>query len=175
MTALYRILQGIEKTIVKVYGILGTVFFALLTVVMLTQIFMRRVVNRPFVWAEDLNVLLFVWITFMGAAVLFSRKQLISVDMLFTRLPRRTAHIVELVFDVVLLFSSSYGLKLSIDFLKRQIALGHKLGGGLGLPSWAMTAALVASMASILLSSLVFIVREASALGVHEKGEPAHE
>ncbi|WP_373089282.1 TRAP transporter small permease, partial [Sneathiella sp.] len=59
----------------------------------LVQIFMRRVLQSPLEWPEDLAVFLFIWITFLGAAVLFDKKILISVDTVVTLLPDRAQQV----------------------------------------------------------------------------------
>jgi TRAP-type C4-dicarboxylate transport system permease small subunit len=64
---------------------------------------------------------MFVWVTFVGAALLYRERLHVAVDMLILLLPQRGHRIAEwaielviLIFNVILLI---YGLKLSIDTL----------------------------------------------------------
>ncbi len=173
MKTFARILGRFERFLSRLYRGAGTAMFGTLILVMLVQIFMRRVVNRPFVWAEDLNVLLFVWISYLGAAVLFGDGALIAVDMVVKALPKRIALAVGTLVDLGLFSASVYVLDLGIRFMSRQMRLGHKLGGALGLPSWALTVALVASLASMAVSSLVFVLRRVVDISSSGKGEPS--
>lgn len=148
----------LSRGTVAAYRWLATLMFGAQCAVMLLQIFMRRVANRPFVWAEDLVVLLFVWITYLGAAVLYDRGTLITVDLFVMWLPKGVRNFASLLVDILVFAFSVYVCVLASQFLGRQVRLGHKLGGALGLPSWSMTMALVASIAAMSLSSLLRIL-----------------
>ena len=160
MSSLLAAFGRFTRFLVKIFEWLGTVFFSVMSVMLIVQIFMRRIVNRPFVWAEDLNVLLFVWLTFFGAAALFSRKQLLNVDVLISHISKKAARFIELAVDLVLVAAAAYVLELTMQFLGRQVAMGHKLGGALGIPSWVITAALAASLGSMLLSAVFFTIKD---------------
>lgn len=144
--------------VVSLYKWIATVIFGTQCVVMLLQIFMRRVVNRPFVWAEDLVVLLFVWVTYLGAAVLYSNGKLITVDLFVMALPKMAKTAASVLVDLLIAVFSIYVLLVATQFLGKQIMLGHKLGGALGLPSWTMTLAIVASIALMVLSSFTRVL-----------------
>lgn len=127
--------------------------------VIILQILVRRALNRPFMWAEDLNVFLFVWLTFLGAAVLFSRRQLITVDVIATQTSPRVMRLLDSVVDLIMSVASLYLTRLSLGFLNRQMVLGHKLGGALGIPSWTLTMSLVIGVVMMMLSSVGFLLR----------------
>lgn len=52
---------------------------------MLAQIVARFVFSSPFIWAEEFAVLLFAWITFLGAASVQADDSHLSIDLLSTR------------------------------------------------------------------------------------------
>ena len=109
-------------------------------------------------------VLLFVWVTYLGAAVLYSNGKLITVDLFVMTLPNRAKAAASAAVDILIAVVSIYILIVSSQFLDKQIMLGHKLGGALGLPSWTMTLALVASISSMVLSSFAKILNRLSKL-----------
>lgn len=158
MRRFVRMINNVKRSMTTLYKWIATAIFGTQCVVMLLQIFMRRIVNRPFVWAEDLVVLLFVWLTYLGAAILYSNGTLIAVDLFVMALPKKTRAVASLLVDFIMAAFSVYVLVQVMQFLDRQVRLGHKLGGALGLPSWTMTAALAFSIASMVLSSLTFIL-----------------
>jgi TRAP-type C4-dicarboxylate transport system permease small subunit len=149
-----RAIDTSNRLVIMGFRWLATALFGTQCSVMLLQIFMRRIVNRPFVWAEDLVVLLFVWITYLGAAVLFDKGTLITVDLFVMLLPKKLRVAASFLVDILIAGFAVYVCVLASQFLGRQVRLGHKLGGALGLPSWSMTAALVLSIAAMSLSSL---------------------
>jgi len=124
----------------------------------LLQIFMRKVLYSPLVWAEDLAVFLFIWITFLGAAVLFDRKILISIDSVVTLLPppfQRACHVIS---NVIIVISMGYLLHLSWLFMLRQQLLGHNLGGALSVPSWVVMIPVIIAFAGMIMSSLASVL-----------------
>lgn len=154
-----RILDAIDNILVKITTWAATTAMGLVCVVMLSQVFLRRVFNRPIIWAEDLAVFLFIWITFIGGAILYQQKSLSSVDTLVAIFPAKLKVLAGLFVDLVVLLASIYLLKLSFDFIVRQQSLGHKLGGALGVPNWIVTISIVLSMGLIILFSLTSIVK----------------
>uniref|UniRef100_UPI0035677BA6 TRAP transporter small permease n=1 Tax=Sneathiella sp. TaxID=1964365 RepID=UPI0035677BA6 len=106
----------------------------------------------------DLAVFLFIWITFLGAAVLFDKKILISVDTVVTLLPDRAQQVCHTIGNVIILISMSYLFYLSWEFMMRQRALSHNLGGALLIPSWVVMIPVIISMLGMVVSSLVSMI-----------------
>jgi len=65
MEAIYSPFKKVVDLLVKLECWVGIVLFGLTGIIMASQIFMRRILNLPFIWAEDLTVFLFVWMTFL--------------------------------------------------------------------------------------------------------------
>ena len=164
----------VEESIRRALTWTGAVGLGVICLVMLVQILMRRIFNRPIVWAEDLTVYVFIWITFIGAAVLFSRRELISVETLAELLPRKVRLSVEGFVDVVVLAGLLYLGKLAIGFMQRQYSLGHNLGGALGVPSWTVTLAVFVSLAVMTLSSVTSLAKKI-AVPRTSRGDNANE
>ena len=64
--------------------------YLLLVVLVVTtslQVFTRYVLNAPLSWTEELARILFIWITFIGAAVIAKRSGHISIDFVTNLLP----------------------------------------------------------------------------------------
>jgi TRAP-type C4-dicarboxylate transport system permease small subunit len=59
------------------------------SVAMLMQVVARFVFDAPFSWAEEFAVLVFAWVTFLGAAAVQRDDSHLSIDTLRTRLPAR--------------------------------------------------------------------------------------
>lgn len=148
----------ILKTKHQLYSLLVTACALALVVIFVTtlmQVFMRRFLHSPLEWAEDLAVFLFIWITFLGAAILYDRKILISIDTIVTLLPPRAQQFCQAVSNVIALISLGYLLNLSWQFMMRQRALDHNLGGALSVPSWVVMVPLIISVAAMMVSCLI--------------------
>jgi TRAP-type C4-dicarboxylate transport system permease small subunit len=94
---------------------------ALIVVITLAAVWWRYVLAAPISWIEQVSNILFIWITFVGAAVLYRQKLHIGVDMLIEKLTGRartamfwTIEAGNLAFVAVLF---AYSLKLSVDVL----------------------------------------------------------
>ncbi|MDF1779066.1 MAG: TRAP transporter small permease [Rhizobiaceae bacterium] len=149
------------KTKQQIYNLMVTASALALVVIFVTtliQVFMRRFLHSPLVWAEDLAVFLFIWITFLGAAILYDRKILISIDTIVTLLPVRAQQFCQAVGNVIALISLAYLLNLSWQFMMRQRALDHNLGGALSVPSWVVMIPLIISVAAMMVSCLISMI-----------------
>ena len=136
----------------------GIVLFGLTGIIMASQIFMRRILNLPFIWAEDLTVFFFVWMTFLGAAVLYHRKTILSIDSLVIIFSQRVQRVLGIVVDILLFISLFYITQLAYEFFSLQKNLGHKLGGATGIQSYMMTLAVIIGMATMFFSTGVSLL-----------------
>lgn len=96
MTALVRMLdRALDRATV-----------ALLTILLLVvgaQIFARYVLNHSLFWSEELARYLFIYLVFLGAAIVLRRGGHIQVSFFVERLPPRLQRGVAVVVDLLLL------------------------------------------------------------------------
>lgn len=131
---------------------IGKAFCALcmvaIVLITLAAVIWRYALNAPIAWIEQVSNMLFIWMIFVGAAILYRQMLHIAVDFALAWLPAAFRPIYFWVVEalnmlfVVLLFVSS--LKLSIDVLPNQT-------GALDItPAWYYFSAPVASAMMIL-------------------------
>jgi TRAP-type C4-dicarboxylate transport system permease small subunit len=94
---------------------------AAIVVITVVAVWYRYILGAPLSWTEQVSRILFVWVTFLGAAVLYRRMIHIVIDMMVMMLPdplQRAIYWVNqaliFVFAAMLLW---YGGKLSVDNL----------------------------------------------------------
>jgi TRAP-type C4-dicarboxylate transport system permease small subunit len=116
-----RLLSGVCDLITRVAKLFLGVLVGAIVAITLAAVWWRYVLNAPLAWPEQISRIMFVWITFVGAAVLYRERLHVAIDMFMAPLPRvgRRAvgwaiELLILAFNIVLLV---YGLKLSIDTL----------------------------------------------------------
>lgn len=139
----------------------ATALFTLTGVLMGAQIIARMGFGVPIVWAEDLTVFMFVWTTFLGAAVLYDRKHALAIDALVSRFSASSQRRVAFAVDCFLLVALAWFCKLTFDFIAVQRGMGHKLGGATGLPSYVMTLSVLVGFASMTVSTIASLLRPA--------------
>ena len=87
-----------------------------LAVVVFLQVFNRFVLKAPLAWSEDLAMLLFQWIVFLGAALGVRRLRHFGIDLVVKKLPARMhrtiALLVPLIVGIVALTMITEGLHL---------------------------------------------------------------
>lgn len=73
-----------------------------LAVTVFFQVFNRFVLKAPLAWSEDLAMLLFQWMVFLGAALVVRRMRHFGIELLVRQLPDRARHVLELVVPVII-------------------------------------------------------------------------
>jgi len=87
-----------------------------LAVIVFVQVFNRYVLKSPLAWSEDLAMLLFQWVSFLGAAIGVKRMRHFGIELVVKKLPERIRHKIELLvpfmIGVVALTMITEGIKL---------------------------------------------------------------
>ena len=68
-----------------------------LTITVSLQVFNRFVLKTPLAWSEDLAMLLFQWVVFLGAALGVKRLRHFGIELVVRKFPERMRHLVELL------------------------------------------------------------------------------
>ena len=74
-----------------------------LAVVVFIQVFNRFVLQTPLAWSEDLAMLLYQWVVFVGAALGVKRMRHFGIELVVRQFPERWRHRIELVTPLVML------------------------------------------------------------------------
>lgn len=80
--------------------IIAGIALAILVVITFSGVVMRYVFSNPFVWQEELQVSLFLWVAFLGSSAAFRVKGHVEISMIFDRFSPK----VQRVWSVVVYF-----------------------------------------------------------------------
>ncbi|MFP3043202.1 TRAP transporter small permease subunit [Treponema primitia] len=127
----------------KVEEVLVSAFVAIITfLVFLSAV--ARGIRHPLNWAQDVSLLLFAWVVFLGADLALRKADFVRVDMLITHFPHRVQKFLYYFFYIIVIVFLGilirYGIPLCIDNSKR---LFQTLGISY---SWATISAPVGSL-----------------------------
>lgn len=86
--------DGVEWVCAVLVGLLAAVVFL--------QVFNRFVLKTPLAWSEDLAMLLFQWVAFLGAAVGVKRVRHFGIELVVKVLPETIRRWVELAVPVIM-------------------------------------------------------------------------
>ena len=96
----------------KLMQVLLMCLIAGIVLIMLNELFLRNVLNRSFRGMTESAGCLFLWMAFLGIAVLYDKNRLISLDMIYAKLkgiPRTVIYyihtIIALCLGVVMIIS----------------------------------------------------------------------
>lgn len=100
--------MALYKKILHVISICLRDFATLLLAVMICTYFMeiarRLIISKSFLWVQELNIILIVWMVFLGAAHMYLSFELLRVDFLFTKTKGLTRLIWSLAIHVVSIY-----------------------------------------------------------------------
>ncbi len=95
-----------------------------LAVVVFLQVFNRFVLKAPLAWSEDLAMLLFQWVAFLGAAVGVKRMRHFGIELVVKKMSRKARHGIELLIPFIMgsvaLTMVTEGVKL-IQFNRNRV------------------------------------------------------
>ena len=75
----------------------ATVCFGGFLVCVALQVFFRYVLERPLSWSEEVSVYLFIWSSFLAAAVLVGKNDHFSIPIFVAMLPSRAQRVIDLI------------------------------------------------------------------------------
>lgn len=74
-----------------------------MAIVTFLQFFSRYVLNDSYAWTEEIDRYLLMWLTFIGASVVFRRRSNIAVDILPYMLPEKAGRVLRALSDTITL------------------------------------------------------------------------
>ena len=140
-----------------------TVAYALVLAVLVNfaNVVARYVFRRPILGADELQVFLMVWMTFLGVVVVTWRRMHLRMDLLSERLPaggRRWLRLGEALAAAVL---SALVLGESVRYTVRMFEIGRR-SDALGMPSWIGHSAVAIAFGLMGLIAVYRLVRRAA-------------
>lgn len=115
-------IQKLYRGFCKIEEILVSAFIAVITFLVFISA-VARTARHPLNWAQDVSLLLFAWVVFLGADLALRKTDFVRVDMLVSHFPAKVQkvlyylmYLLALGFLVILVV---YGFPLSISNAKR--------------------------------------------------------
>lgn len=142
---LYRWIIDLERFVASVFlvGVFGLV---------ITQVVSRYVFNSPFSWTEESARLLMVWLTFLAAMFVSSRRAHITVDLLATLVPPKAARVVGLFAELVVIATA---IVMSVAGIMMVAIVSHVSLPATGIPTTLLYGAALIGFVGILIHSVL--------------------
>jgi TRAP-type C4-dicarboxylate transport system permease small subunit len=117
-----KLLKTLYKGLCRVEEFLVSLFIVILTFLVFLSA-LARSIKHPINWAQDISLLLFAWVVFLGADLALQKADFLRVDMLMRLFPRKIQKFLYYFFYVVVIGFLGllvwHGIALSLSNAKR--------------------------------------------------------
>ena len=164
-----KVIKGICNGIDKFNDILGRVFSILvlgILGVILCEVVLRRIFNRPQIWTQDLTVMLFACYIILICAYGFQKKAFVAVDVLYARLKPLAQNILHLITYLVFFVPFVFVLvPESFGFFLRSYTTGERGYSVWAPPAWPVKLALFVGMTLLALQGISEMLKCVQGIG----------
>jgi len=95
-------MKKLSETVLKAEEAFTSALLVLITVLVFASA-IARTLHHPINWAQDVSLLAFGWLTFIGADLVIKKGGLIRIDMIANKLPQAVQKILAIINDVLML------------------------------------------------------------------------
>ena len=138
---------------------LAIVALAVLVIVTFFGVFMRYAFNNPFVWLDEVQMTVIVWLTCFGASAAVRHGGHIAIDMFVTLLPQKVQRVIGVVTFLAILVMLCFLAWNGFGLVRQQLQF-KRVTDILMLPRAYIFAALPISTCVMILSFIAGGVKE---------------
>lgn len=125
--------KKVKAFVVNLDLYIAAVCLAVLVLVTFLGVVMRYVFRHPFVWEEEIQIGMFLWVSFFGGIACFRKKQHVSITSLYDKLSRKGKIVDTLVVAVITVATLFYLFLKSMDMVM-MFARTNKTTSVLSIP-----------------------------------------
>jgi len=92
-----------------------------ITLLLLVNVFLRYLFSRPFSWAEEISVLLIVWVVLLGAGLVQKKGEHVAISYVFDLFPAKWKTIALIFGNLCICAVLAVHLLSAINLLKLQM------------------------------------------------------
>lgn len=164
MKVIDRICKGID-TVNDWFGKIVSFLVLAILGVILCEVVLRRLFNRPQIWTQDAIIMLFACYIILICAYGFQKKAFVAVDVLFARLPMLAQHILHLVTYLLFLLPFVAGLlSKSWTFFLRAYTTGEKSYSVWAPPTWPVKFCLFLGLLLLAVQAVSEVLKQVSGI-----------
>ncbi|MCC8060310.1 MAG: TRAP transporter small permease [Clostridiales bacterium] len=155
-----------KKFITNIDQYISAVLFIIIMVLLFVQVVSRYVFNHSFTWTEELSILLFVWMTYMGVSSAVTYRKNLRIDALLDAVPFKVKKALLIIGDVIFIVFNIY---LIFPFLQLIKSIGNSRTAILGIPKaityWLIPVILIITCVKLLIDINKLIHEDEKRLG----------
>lgn len=120
-----------KKFITNIDQYISAILFIVIMILLFVQVVSRYVFGHSFTWTEELSVLLFVWMTYLGVSSAVTYRKNLRIDALLDVVPFPVKKVLLIVSDVIFIVFNIY---LIFPFVELIGSIGTSKTPILGIP-----------------------------------------
>lgn len=132
---------------------------AVLVIVAASTVISRYIVNSPIMWSEEIQILCFMWISFLGAGAAFRYGAHVSIEFLVDLLPHKIRRLVEFLIGLLVTLLLVYITYLSIVYIEQSILL-DKVSTILKIPDYIFCSSLLVGLIFMIIGNIVTVINK---------------
>lgn len=121
-----------EKVKLKISNIERIIFIVIMVsmaLILISHVTLRYVFNKPLIWSDEVASLLQGTMTFLGIGYCFTRKQHISLSLVYDRVPPVVQAILDIITNLIMLVCLAIMVRVGFKYVSNQMVQ-------LGTVSW---------------------------------------
>ncbi len=108
------------KSLIKIIELTAVVLLIILTLVVLSQVVLRNLLNTGFIWGEELSRFLLISLVLIASPVVFYREQHVKFDLLARSVSQRTARIHRILCTLAIMFFYAVYIASHLGLMKNS-------------------------------------------------------
>lgn len=155
-----------KKFITNIDQYVSAIIFIAIMVLLFVQVVSRYIFRHSFTWTEELSVLMFVWMTYLGVSSAVTYRKNLRIDALLDVVPFKVKKAMLIISDVVFI---AFNIYLIFPFLKLIESIGTAKTPLLGIPKaisyWLIPVILVVTCVKLVFDIIKLVHEDEKRLG----------
>lgn len=97
-------MKQIRNYLDKIMRVFNAGVFAILTTLTIWQVLTRYLLSNPSTWSEELASYLFAWVTLLGAAYVFGKREHMNIPIITDKVSPKVQRVFGIINEVIILF-----------------------------------------------------------------------
>lgn len=147
-------LKQVSDAVNTAVSYIGIVFFVILIIACVAQVFCRFVLNNSLSWSEEMARYCFIWMHMLGTSLLIESNGHATVTAVLDLLHGTVRKIVDVVIELIVFFSGTVMLYAGI---KLAWSSRMNLSTAMSVPMWCINASVAVGGLLLMFQALVAI------------------
>lgn len=111
--------KKIFKLLLNLDYLVTGLIFIILVVLTFLGVIKRYFLNDPFIWLEEVQLMFFVWITYLGAGIAFRTGSHVAIEFIVDKLPMAIRKVTEIIIAIIVLMILGYFMVRGFELLNQ--------------------------------------------------------